>query len=42
MLFDPEDGKTWEEICEIAFRGMKPEHRAALRQRSPADTARGR
>ena len=30
MFFNPDDGKTWEEICELAFRGMKPEHRARL------------
>lgn len=30
MLFDPEDGKTDDEIIEIALRRMKPETRARL------------
>jgi hypothetical protein len=28
MLFNPEDGKTWEEIFEIVLRKLPPERRA--------------
>jgi len=34
MLFDPEDGKTDDEIIAIALRRMKPETRARLEQLS--------
>jgi hypothetical protein len=30
LVGNPEGLKTWEEIIEIAVRGMKPEHRARL------------
>ena len=36
MLFDPDDGKTWEQVCETVWERLPPAKQASLDARAAA------